>query len=130
MALGGTTRKELVGLSVELEVVTRDKLRKFLFTLTKTKEGDADNWGIDFELLDRKTAAGAFERVLSLEVDLDLRKVAVEDVEATADKGLNKAQVEFALTTVAADAQKLNDGKIKESRMARTVRDLIAARNE
>jgi hypothetical protein len=123
------TKKVLVALSVQLEVLTKDKLRKFVFGLKKTQDGDLDKWSVSFELLDRATADAQFARALFLDVDLDLKKVPVEAVEATADKGLNKPQVEHVLTAVGPDADKLAEGKIKEVRMKRTVTDLFAARN-
>jgi hypothetical protein len=123
------TKKVLVALSVQLEVLTPDKLRKFVFGLKKTQENDLDKWSVSFELLDRAKADGQFARAVFLDVDLDLKKVPVEAVQATADKGLNKAQVEYTITAVGPDADKLAQGKIKDSRMARTVGDLFAARN-
>lgn len=129
MATTAATHRVLVGLAVKLEVVTKDRLRKFAFGLTKTQDGDIDKWSVDFELLDRASATGDFTRVVFLEVDLDLKKVAVPDVQMTADTGLNKPQVEFVLATVAADAEKFKANKIKEGRMKRTLSDLFAARN-
>jgi len=129
MPPAAVTKKVLVALSVQLEVLTKDKLRKFVFGLKKTQENDLDKWSVSFELLDRAKADAQFARAVFLDVDLDLKKVPVEAVQATADKGLNKAQVEYTLTAVGPDADKLAQGKIKESRMARTVGDLFAARN-
>jgi hypothetical protein len=123
------TKKVLVGLSVQLEVLAKGKLRKFIFGLKKTQENDVDKWTVSFELLDRATVDAQFARVVFLDVELDLKKVPVEAVQATADKGLNKAQVEYTLTAVASDADKLSQGKIKESRLKKTVGDLFAARN-
>ena len=111
------TKKVLVGLSVQLEVLAKGKLRKFVFGLKKTQENDVDKWTVSFELLDRATVDAQFARVVFLDVELDLKKVPVEAVQATADKGLNKAQVEYTLTAVASDADKLSQGKIKESRL-------------
>ena len=129
MAAGAATKKVLVGLSVKLEVITKDKLRKFVFGVTKTQENDVDKWGVDFELLDRTSTTAEFGRVVFLSVDLDLKKIAVADVQATADKGLNQGQVEFALTTVAANAEKFKNKLIGEDRMKRTVSNLFPARN-
>jgi len=129
MATAPAANRVLVGLSVKLEVLTKDKLRKFSFGLTKAQEGDVDKWSVDFELLDRASATADFARVVFLDVDLDLKKIPVPDIETTADKGLNKAQVEFVLAAVAADAEKFRANKIKEARMKRTIGDLFAARH-
>jgi hypothetical protein len=122
------TSKVLVKAHIKLDVVTKDKLRKFSFDLEKGTKDDVETWSIVFSLLDRATPQDDFSEVVSIDVDLDLKKVAVEDVEATAE-GFNKRQLDFLVTTVAADAKKLKEGKIKETRMARTMQDLIAARN-
>ncbi|MGC9970975.1 MAG: hypothetical protein ABSE56_10325 [Bryobacteraceae bacterium] len=129
MPVTGETKKVLVALSVQLEVLAKGKLRKFVFGLKKTQENDLDKWSVSFELLDRASADAQFARAVFLDIDLDLKKVPVEAVQATADKGLNKPQVEYTLTAVASDADKLSQGKIQESRMKRTVSDLFAARN-
>lgn len=123
------TKKELVGLAVKLEVLTKDRLRKFTFGVQKTQKNDVDAWSVDFELMDRATATADFARVVFLDVDLDLKKVAVADVNATANQGFNKSQVEFVLSSVASDADKLKAGKIKDSRLKKTIGDLFAARN-
>lgn len=123
------TKKVLVALSVQLEVLAKGKLRKFVFGLKKAQENDLDKWSVSFELLDRATTDAQFARVVFLDVELNLKKVPVEAVQATADKGLNKAQVEYVLTAIETDADKLSAGKIKETRMIRTVSDLFAARN-
>ena len=129
-AAAATTRV-LVGVAVRLEVLTKDKLRKFIFGLTKTQDGDLDKWSIDFELLDRSSATAneEFARVVFLDVDLDLKKIPLPDIQTTADKGLNKSQVEFILSTVDADAEKFKASRIKEPRMKRTISDLFAARH-
>jgi hypothetical protein len=123
------TKKELVGLAVKLEVLTKDRLRKFIFGIQKTQKNDTDAWSVDFELLDRPKDTGDFTRIVFLDVDLDLKKVAAADVDATASKGFNKGQVEFVLSSVASDADKLKAGKIKDSRLKKTIGDLFAARN-
>lgn len=123
------TKKVLVGLSVRLEVLTKDKLRKFMFALTKTQDGAVDKWGIEFELLDRASTTAQFARALFLDVDIDLKKVAVEDVEATANKGLNRAQVDYVTGPLALTAERYRQGKVKEARLERATRDVFTARN-
>jgi hypothetical protein len=121
--------RSLVAVSVKLEVLSKDKLKKFVFGLTKAKDGDVDKWTMDFEMLDRAKASDAFARAFLLDVDLDLKKVPAADLEATAEKGLNKSQVDFTRTAVEADAEKFKAGKIKESRMKKTATEVIPARN-
>jgi hypothetical protein len=129
MATGAATTKQLVGLSVKLEVVTKDKLRKFVFGVTKAQVNDVDKWSVDFELLDRTAATAEFTRAVFLDVDIDLKKVPVSDVQVTADKGLNQSQVDFVLTTLSANADKFRNKLIKEDRMRRTIGNLFPVRN-
>ena len=126
---GPATKKEIVGLAVKLEVLTKDQLRRFIFGIQKSQKDGVDTWGIDFKLLSRTTTTVEFVEMVALKVDLDLKKVAVEDVEATASKGLNKQQVEFVLGSVADDAERFKAKKLKEPRMKRTLGELFAARN-
>jgi hypothetical protein len=129
MATGAQTKKVLVGLSVKLEVLTKDKLRKFVFGIAKTQENGVDKWSVDFELFDRASATAAFVQALSLTADISLKTVPVENVQATADKGLSKSQIEYVLTTLAADAEKFKANAIKDLRMKRTVSGLFLARD-
>lgn len=121
--------RSLVAVSVTLEVLSKDKLKKFVFGLNKTKEGDVDKWSMDFEMLDRTKATDEFARAFFLDVDLDFKKVPVPELIATAEKGLNKNQVDFTRTAVESDAAKFKTGKIQEARMRRTATEVIAARN-
>ena len=127
-AIAATT-KVVVGLSVKLEVITKDKLRKFVFGVEKTRENDVDMWSVDFELLDRTSPTDDFGRVVFLDVDLDLKKITATDVQTTAEKGLNQSQVEFVLTTIAANAEKFKKNLLSEDRMKRTIANLFPARN-
>lgn len=129
MANGAQTKKVLVGLSVKLEVLTKDKLRKFVFGVEKTQENDVDKWSVDFELFDRATATADFVQALSLSADVNLKTVPVENVQATSDKGLSKSQIEYVLTTLSADAEKFKAKLIKDIRMKRTVNGLFLARD-
>jgi hypothetical protein len=128
--MAAETKRVVVGLSVKLEVITQDKLRKFVFGVDKKQEGGLDKWTIEFELHDRTSPAVAFDKVIGLIAAVDLAKVPVAAVQATYDKGLDVAQVDYAVTTVAADAEKYKANGIKESRMKRTVAGLFAARAE
>ena len=121
--------RSLVAVTVKLEVLSKDKLKKFVFGLNKAKQGAVDKWSMDFEMLDRTAATDEFERAFFLDVALDLEMVPVPELEATTEKGLNKNQVDFTRTAVESDAAKFKAGKIKEARMKRTATDVIAARN-
>lgn len=128
MPATGSTR-EPVALSVKLEVLTKDKLKKFVFGLTKSKDGAVDKWHMDFEMLDRADTSKDFARAFFLDIDIDLKKVAATDLDATAKNGLNKPQVDFSRTMVAGDADKFKEGTIGEDKMKRTARNVIPARN-
>src|SRR5262245_38080654 len=127
---GSMATRSLVALSVKLEVLSKDKLKKFVFGLNKTKGlEDVDEWTMDFEMLDRAKTTDEFARAFFLDVNLDLKKVPQPELEATAEKGLNKNQIDFTRTAVDADADKFRNGKIKDTRMKRTASEVIAARN-
>ena len=102
-------KREIVALSVRLEVITPDKLRKIIFGLTKgTAEGNV-TWTINFELFDRTSKTAEFQKVIDLDVEVKTKNHAL--AEETAAKGLNSAQVEHTILRAAPAAADLAAGK-------------------
>ena len=126
---GTGTKRELVGISVNLEVLTKDQLRRFVFGVAKGQENGIDSWTVDFKLMSRAAIGAEFVQMVALTVKLDLKKVHAEDVETTANKGFNKNQVDFVQSTLADDTDRFKNGKLKESRLARTLGEVFAARH-
>lgn len=89
-------KREIVALSVRLEVITPDKLRRIIFGLTKgTAEGNV-TWTINFELFDRASKTDEFgEPIVKLDVSVKAKNNAL--AEETAAKGMNAAQVEHTI---------------------------------
>lgn len=123
-----SSKKVVVGLEVKLEVITKDKKRKFAFGLKKTKTGTLDEWHMSFVLSDREKATDAFAQAILLEVDLDLAKAPKAKLEATADKGLSPQQIAFITTSVADASEKFKRGEIDEAEMDRVLHRLIRVR--
>jgi hypothetical protein len=128
--LAAQTRRRVVGLSVKLEVITNDKLRKFVFGVDKKQQAGIDKWTIDFELYDRPSPTAAFTKAVGITAAVDLENVPLAAANATRDKGLDASQVDYALTAVAADADSYKVRDIDETQMKDTVVGLFAARTE
>jgi len=98
-------KKEIVAISVKLEVITPDKLRKIIFGLTKgTDDNGVTTWTINFELHDRAKPADPFSEVIKLDVMVKVKNHAL--AEETAAKGMNEPQVEHVITRAAPAAAK------------------------
>jgi hypothetical protein len=114
-----TTTRQIVAISVKLEVNTPDELRRVIFGLTKGSEGDLVAWTLDFEFHERKDTSDELVKVVDLEIKLKAKNNAL--VEKAATEGFTKPQAEFASTTAAAAAKRLAEGRTTESVAARTI---------
>ena len=120
-------QKDLISLSVQFTILTSDQLKEIKFGLTKTKEADVAKWNIDFKLSGRAKKADAFEKIVEVTVQADLKDNAL--AEETAVKGLNKAQTDHLTLNAATAAERFNAGKIKEASFRRAVKATVPARN-
>jgi hypothetical protein len=118
----------VLSVHVLVDVMSKDKLRKFSFGLDKTtQENDVEDWVIHFSLFERTTKGDIFgEPVLHVDVDVKARNFAKMDV--TAAKGFNQIQTERTLVDVATVADRVNAGKAAGTALARSVERVIESR--
>ena len=120
--------KTLKSISVDLEVMTTDRLKKVIFGLDKSTEGDEVQWVIEFQFLQREKKTEEFgDPIVKLKVDV--RKAHNPAAEETAVKGLNAPQSEHLLGPAMVAAQRLDQGKTTEDKVAATVERTLAKRN-
>ena len=123
----GVERKVL-SVHVVVDVLSKDKLRKFSFGLDKTtEENDVEDWVIHFNLFERSSKDDVFkEPVIHVDVDVKARNFRKMDV--TAAKGFNQIQTERTLVDVAAVADRVHAGKAAETALAKSVERVIESR--
>lgn len=122
-------QKKVLSLHVIVDVLTRDKLRKFSFGLDKTtNDEDAEEWTVLFKLFEREGKDDEFDEAV-INVEVKIKAKNFPKMEATATKGFNKAQTERTLVDVATMADRLRAGKADEAKMARSVEAVIEARD-
>ena len=120
--------RTLKSISVDLEVMTTDRLKKIVFGLDKNVDGDEIQWVIDFKFFQRDKKSDEFgDPLVSLKADV--KKTNNEAAEATANKGLNASQSEHLLGPGVIAAQRLKEGKITEEKAAATVDRTLPKRN-
>jgi hypothetical protein len=120
--------RTLKSISVDLEVMTTDRLKKIVFGLDKNVDGDEIQWVIDFKFFQRDKKSDEFgDPLVSLKADV--KKTNNEAAEATANKGLNASQSELLLGPGVIAAQRLKEGKITEEKAAATVERTLPKRN-
>jgi hypothetical protein len=120
-------KKEVVAISVKLEVITPDKLRKIIFGLTKGTDQGLTTWTINFELHDRAKPADAFAKVIDLDVEVKTKNHHL--AEETAVKGMNAPQVEHTITRAAPAAARLAEGTGAQPAAARAIEGVLTARS-
>ena len=121
------SKRQIVAISVSLKVTTPDQLKKIIFGLTKGTKSGATSWTINFELYDRKKKADSFAEVIALKIDVNVNSDNL--AEETADKGLNRPQVEHLITRAAPAASALKQGKISKKQALRTIESTLQKRN-
>ena len=120
--------KTLKSISVDLEVMTADRLKKVIFGLDKAAASDGVHWTIDFQFLQRDKKTDPFGDPL-VKLSIDVKKSNNELAEETAIKGLNSSQTEHLLGPAAVAAQRLHDGQTTEDRVAATVERTLPKRS-
>lgn len=120
--------KKILSLHVIVDVVTKDKLRKFSFGLDKTTNNqEVEEWVIHFDLFERDDRDDEFgEAVIHVNVKVKAKNFAKMDV--TAAKGFNQLQTERTLIDVATVSDRVKAGKADETKLARSVEGVIEAR--
>ena len=123
----GVERK-MLSVHVLVDVVSKDKLRKFSFGLDKTtEENDVEDWVIHFSLFERSRKDDVFGEPI-LHVDVDVKTKNFRKMEVTAAKGFNQIQTERTLVDVATVADRVNAGKAAEAALAKSVERVIESR--
>jgi hypothetical protein len=123
----GVERK-MLSVHVLVDVVSKDKLRKFSFGLDKTtEENDVEDWVIHFSLFQRSTKDEVFREPV-LHVDVDVKTKNFRKMDVTAAKGFNQIQTERTLVDVATVADRVNAGKAAETALAKSVERVIESR--
>jgi hypothetical protein len=113
------TLKQLVAISVKLEVNTPDELKKVIFAITKGTEGDLVTWTVNFEYHERSVKTATFVKIVDL--DVEVKTTMTESVERAATKGFTKPQAEFAAGPGASAAKRLSEGKTTEDKAANVI---------
>lgn len=117
-------------ISVDIEVLTKDRLRKVVFGLDKTtSDAGEPTWTINFELFERAKKDEEFgDAIVSLDAVV-VKKANVQQAEETATAGgLTKPQADHALGPGAVDAKRFKEGKISREKAEATVQRILAKR--
>ena len=123
----GVERKVL-SVHVVVDVLSKDKLRKFSFGLDKTtEENDVEDWVIHFNLFERSSKNDVFKEPV-IHVDIDVKARNFRKMDVTAAKGFNQIQTERTLVDVAAVADRVHAGKAAETALAKSVERVIESR--
>jgi hypothetical protein len=129
MAMPAGVAKKILSIHVVVDVMTKDKLRKFSFGLDKSSDAnDVDVWVVHFKLFERDDKKIAFAEP-SVNIDVELKTKNFPKAELTAAKGFNQAQTERTLVQVATASDKFTAGKAEESKVAKAVESVIEARD-
>lgn len=108
----------MADISVELKVITSDKLRQIIINLEKaTNDQGKATWTMDFTLNERAKKEDKFEEVISLKVKI--KPSLAKKAEATANaKGLDDPQT--AQAYVAGDAARAAKDKVISEKSAKS----------
>jgi hypothetical protein len=118
----------LKSISVDLEVMTTNRLQKIIFGLDKSTDEDGVHWVIEFQFLQRETKTDEFGDPL-VKLSIDVKKTNEQLAEETAKKGLNSPQAAHLLGPAITDAKRLEAGKITQEKAEATVQRTLPKRN-
>ena len=114
----------MADISVELKVITKDKLRQIIINLEKeTNVAGKSTWTMDFTLNDRAKKEDKFEEVISLKVKIKPSLASKAEATAKDPNGLDNPQTAQAL--VAGDAAKAVKDKVISEKSAKTEAERI-----
>ena len=120
--------KKILSLHVVVDVVSKDKLKKFSFGLDKTTDAhNVEDWVIHFKLFERASRDDTFTEA-AIDVDVAVKTKNFDKMAITAAKGFNQVQTERTLVDVATAADRLKAGKADEVKLAKTVERIIESR--
>jgi hypothetical protein len=120
----------LKSISVDIEVMTRDRLRKVAFGLDKETADSGDvTWTIDFKLFEREQKTDDFGDPLVRLEAIAVKKANFEKAEDTArTQRFTAAQTEHALGPASVDAKRFQAGKITKEKAQATAERTLAKR--
>ncbi len=123
-----TATHNLNSISVDLEVLTSDRLRKVIFSLDKATTDANAEWTIKFQLLEREKKSDEFgDPLVKLSIQINAKNH--DNAEITARNGLNSAQTDYLLGPASADAKRLWAGKITQGKANATVERTLPKRD-
>ena len=121
--------RRILSVHVVVDVLSKDRLRKFSFGFDKTTDESAvESWVVHFKLLERAKKEDAFGEEAVINVDVELKTKNFPKAAVTADKGFNTAQTEVTLVDVAAVSDRVKAGKATPARLEKAVEGVVEAR--
>ena len=115
-----STTHNLVALSVDIEVVSSDQLKKFVFGITKKKTSATEtDWTIKFVFSRRDKKSEAFVDRVKVKVAVSLEQVP--GVERTAKNEMTAKQRNFVNGTVANALDKFEAGDITRPQLEKLI---------
>lgn len=115
-----STTHNLVALSVDIEVVSSDQLKKFIFGITKKKTSATEtDWTIKFVFSRRDKKSAAFVDRVKVNVAVSLEQVP--GVERTAKNEMTAKQRNFVNGTVANALNKFEAGDITRPQLEKLI---------
>ncbi len=123
MALAAAPARQLIAIKVHFTLNTRNGLRRVIFGLEKTTDGDVTKWVINFQLFEREKRTDDFgDAIVSLSVEVDTK---LNQKAETASHGLTTGQAGHALGPAADDAKAAADGEIGDDEAKGTVENTL-----
>jgi hypothetical protein len=119
--------KTIKAISVDLEVMTPDRLKKIIFGLDKSTTEESVEWTIDFRFLERAKKTDEFGDPI-VKLSIAVKKPNHDAAEETAVKGLNARQSEHLLGPALVAAQRLEQGETTEEKAAAVVERTLPKR--
>ncbi len=112
--------RNLVALSVDIEVVSSDQLKKFVFGITKKKTSSTESdWTVNFVFARRDKKSEAFVDRVKVKVKVSLEQVP--GVERTATNDMTAKQRNFVNGTVANALDKFEAGDITRAQLQKLI---------
>ena len=116
---------QVIDTKLRVEINAKSDLRRVIFGLEKHVTGGKVQWKIQFELMERKSAAVAYGSPL-VKLDLEL----VKELESAAEKitkaqKLTTNQAAHAIGPAADDAKSAKTGEITQEEANETVQDTV-----
>jgi hypothetical protein len=120
--------KTIKAISVDLEVMTSDRLNKIIFGLDKATTDESVEWTIDFQFLNREKKSEEFGDPL-VNLSIAVKKPQHQAAEETALEGLNARQTEHLLGPALVAAKRLEAGETTEEKAAAVVERTLRKRS-